>query len=55
VDYSESYAKGEGFGHFSIFIRQLAGMDVDISDTQQVAKTVADANEIENALPQVQG
>ncbi len=30
VDYSENFSKGEGVGHFSILIRQLAEVDINI-------------------------
>lgn len=35
VDYSESFAKYEGVGHFSILVRQLAYTDIDIDTTSK--------------------
>ncbi len=31
VDYSESYSKQEGVGHFALFVRQLADIDIDVT------------------------
>ena len=57
VDYSESYSKGEGVGHFSILIRQLADIDIECANeaTQQSTATeTAPTNVVEeSSLPQV--
>jgi deoxycytidylate deaminase len=39
VDYSENYSNSEGVGHFTIYIRQFTGMDIECT-TQVVAKAV---------------
>jgi hypothetical protein len=52
VDYSESYSKGEGFGRFSIFIRQLAEVDIELTNeiTSQPAMTEP-SNKVEELIP----
>ncbi len=48
VDYSESFSKGEGFGLFSIFIRQLAEVDIEITNEITPQPTMAEpSNEVE--------
>lgn len=39
VDYSENYSNSEGVGHFTIYIRQFVGMDIECT-TQVVANAV---------------
>jgi len=48
VDYLESYSKGTGVGYFSIFIRQLADVDIELKNevTQQAVMTEL-SNEVE--------
>jgi len=57
VDYSESYSKGEGVGHFSILIRQLAEVDIECANEviqQSTATVTAPINVVkESSLPQV--
>ena len=57
VDYSESYTKDTGVGHFSILIRQLADVDIECANevTQQSTATeTAPTNVVEEIiLPQV--
>jgi hypothetical protein len=56
VDYSESYSKGAGVGCFSIFIRQLAEVDIELTNeiTPQPIMTGL-SNEVEElSLPPVQ-
>ncbi len=57
VDYSENFSKGTGVGHFSIFIRQLAEVDIELTNkvTQQPTMTEP-SNEVEEPTsPLVQG
>lgn len=58
VDYSENFSNNEGVGNFTLFIKQLAGIDIDISSKlhQPPTKTVVgDTNETQDTtLPQTQ-
>ncbi len=36
VDYSESHTDKTGFGYFSLYVRQLAGLDIECSDGQPI-------------------
>jgi hypothetical protein len=59
VDYSESYSIGTGFGYFSILIRQLAEVDIGLTNkiTQQPAMPkIEAANAVEeSSLPKIPG
>jgi hypothetical protein len=59
VDYSESYYKGEGFGLFSIFIRQLAEVDIELTNEIAPQPTITEIEPTkaieESSLPQVPG
>jgi hypothetical protein len=56
VDYSESYSKGAGVGYFSIFIRQLAEVDIELTNEITPQPTMTGlSNEVEElSLPPVQ-
>ncbi|TYQ14663.1 UNVERIFIED_CONTAM: DNA/RNA non-specific endonuclease [Acetivibrio alkalicellulosi] len=47
VDYSESYRKDEGIGVFTIYIRQMAGLDIECASqiTQQVEQRKLEEND----------
>lgn len=59
MDYSESYSKGEGFGLFSIFIRQLAEVDIELTNEIAPQPTITEIEPTkaieESSLPQVPG
>jgi hypothetical protein len=57
VDYSERFSNNTGVGYFSLFVRQLAGTDVECtSSAQQTAKAELKSPEIKETkiLPQTQ-
>jgi len=41
VDYSESFAKNEGVGHFSILVRQLSEIDIDVTSQSPQGAVIA--------------